>query len=148
MQQLGNTQQATTLLYLPTPPLVDANNPLSYNTLSELNGNHWRKILIFLAKLQCPDTDWRSYRDHQLLKQHEAIIFSDQLLPGKKLHIVAGKANWSRLRLNPEHFSPLEESSRLLRQGNIILTPYPDYRQFPNHLIEQLRATIHASSKN
>lgn len=148
MNKLGNIEQATTLLYLPTPPVVDANNLLNYDTLCQLNGNHWRKILIILAKLQSPDTDWRTYRDHQLLQQHEAIIFSNQLLPGKQLHIVAGKANWSRLGLNPEQFSPLEESSRLLRQGNIILTPYPDYRQFPNHLIEQLRPSIHASSEN
>ncbi|BBB27218.1 DUF6942 family protein [Amphritea japonica] len=148
MQQLGNSAQATTLLYLPTPPLVNTNNPLDYGALCELNGNHWRKILIILAKLQCPDTDWRNYRDQLLLKQHEAIIFSDQLLPGKQLQIVAGKASWGRLGLNPEQFSPLEESNRLLRQGNIILTPYPDYRQFPNHLIDQLRPIIHASNKD
>ncbi|WP_290702763.1 hypothetical protein [Amphritea sp.] len=145
MQQLGNTKQASTLLYLPTPPTVDAMKPLDYASLCELNGNHWRKILIILAKLQCPDEDWRSYRDQQLLRQREAIIFGDQLLPGKQLHIVAGKASWERVGLDPEQFLPLEESNRLLQQGNIILTPYPDYRQFPNHLIERLRPIIHAS---
>lgn len=145
MQQLGNTKQASTLLYLPTPPIVDDRKPLDYATLCELNGNHWRKILIILAKLQCPDSDWRSYRDQQLLQQSEAIVFGDQLIPGKQFHIIAGKASWERLRFDPEQFVPLEESSRLLQQGNIILTPYPDYRQFPNHLIEQLRPIIHPS---
>jgi hypothetical protein len=145
MQQLGNTKQASTLLYLPTPPTVDAKKPLDYASLCKLNGNHWRKILIILAKLQCPNEDWRSYRDHQLLQQREAIIFKDQLLPGTQLHIIAGKASWERLGLDPEQFLPLEESSRLLQQGNIILTPYPDYRQFPNHLIERLRPLIHTS---
>lgn len=148
MKQLGNAKQASTLLYLPTPPIVDANTPLDYASLCELNGNHWRKILIIFAKLQCPNDDWRSYRNQKLLQQHEAIIFEDQLLPGNQLHIIAGKASWERLRLDTEQFLPLEESNRLLQQGNIILTPYPDYRQFPNQLIEQLRSVIHASRKD
>ena len=142
MLTLGNPENATTLLYLPSPPLTDTNTPLSYTRLCELNGNHWRKILIILAKLQSTDTTWRHYRDQQLLTQHEAIIFTDQLLCGDKLHIVAGKASWQRLGLDQQQFTPIDASGRLLRQDNIILTPYPDYRQFPNTLIEQLRPVI------
>ncbi|WP_420897535.1 DUF6942 family protein [Amphritea opalescens] len=37
-------------------------------------------------------------------------------------------------------------SGRLLQRDNIILTPYPDYRQFPNQLIDQLRPIIQAFS--
>ncbi|WP_372598589.1 hypothetical protein [Amphritea sp.] len=144
MFTLGNPETATTLLYLPSPPVTDADNPLSYARLCELNGNHWRKILIILAKLQSTETPWRHYRDEQLLAQHEAIVFTDFLLPGHKLHIVAGKASWQRLGLNQQHFTPIDENGRLLRQGNIILTPYPDYRQFSNTLIDQLRPEIQA----
>ncbi|WP_299204129.1 hypothetical protein [uncultured Amphritea sp.] len=144
MDVLGNPDSASTLLYLPSPPIVDTETPLNYARLCELNGNHWRKILIILAKLQSTESAWRDYRDQQLLTQHEAIIFTDHLLPGTKLHIVAGKASWQRLGLDPQTFSPLEASGRVFRRDNIILTPYPDYRQFPNQLIEQLRPIIQA----
>jgi len=143
-QTLGNVDTATTLLYLPTPPIIDPQYPLDYDRLCTLNGNHWRKILIILAKLQAPDQHWRTYRDQQLLKQQEAICFGDQLLDHQQLHLVAGKANWQRLGLNPQDFTAIETSGRLLQRDNIILTPYPDYRQFPNQLIDQLRPIIQA----
>lgn len=146
MDALGNLQSASTLLYLPAPPIIDTTNPLDYARLCELNGNHWRKILIILAKLQSTESAWRDYRNQQLLTQHEAIVFGDQLLSGNKLHIVAGKASWQRLGLDPQTFTPLEASDRVFRRDNIILTPYPDYRQFPNQLIEQLRPIIQAYS--
>lgn len=140
---LGNTRCATTLLYLPTPPIIDPQQPLDYQTLCALNGNHWRKILIILAKLQSSEQDWRDYRDQQLLRQREAICFTEQLLLGKRqLHLVAGKASWLRLGLNPQHFTALDENNRLFQRDNVILTPYPDYRQFPNQLIDQLRPII------
>lgn len=142
MQQLGNTEQASTLLYLPTAPIVDPTNATDYQSLVKLNGNHWRKILIILAKLQCPDQNWRDYRDQQLLEQREAISFKNHLDPGNKFHIVAGKASWQRLGLDLAGFHPLEESGRLYQKGRIFLTPYPDYRQFPNQLIELLRPRL------
>ena len=136
MEYLGNIHQASTLLYLPTPPIVDPQSPCDYNRLCELNGNHWRKILIILAKLQSPDNNWRYYRDRNLLRRHEAISFRDYLEPGKALHIIAGRASWERLGVDYTEFMPLGDSNRLLIRDNILLTPYPDYRQFPNHLIE------------
>ncbi|WP_417224621.1 DUF6942 family protein [Amphritea sp.] len=150
-QALGNTDSATTLLYLPTPPLIDPQQPLDYDRLCSLNGNHWRKILIILAKLQSSDTHWREYRDQQLLQQHEAICFSEQLLEHsqnpQRLHIVAGKANWQRLGFDPQQFIALDDNSRLFQRDNIILTPYPDYRQFPNQLIDQLKPLIKAFNR-
>ena len=139
MEYLGNICQASTLLYLPTPPIVDPQSPCDYNRLCELNGNHWRKILIILAKLQSPDNNWRNYRDNKLLQQQEAISFRDCLEPDKALHIIAGRASWDRLGLDHTGFMPLEDSNRLLLRDNILLAPYPDYRQFPNHLIEMAR---------
>lgn len=150
-QTLGNTTSATTLLYLPTPPLVDPQQPLDYDRLCALNGNHWRKILIILAKLQSSGAHWREYRTQQLLQQHEAICFSGQLLEHAKdpqrLHIVAGKANWQRLGFDPQQFTALDDDSRLFQRDNIMLTPYPDYRQFPNQLIDQLRPLIKAFTR-
>lgn len=136
MEYLGNIDQASTLLYLPTPPVIDPEQPLEYQRLCQLNGNHWRKILIILAKLQAPDTNWQAYRDTTLLKQNEAVSFRGNLEPDKTVHIIAGRASWERLGMDLSEFLPLEESGRLLFKGNILLTPYPDYRQFPNHLIE------------
>jgi hypothetical protein len=128
------------ILYLPNPPLMPAaDQPLDIKQLITINGNHWRKIFTILAKLKAADGDWRSYRDHKLLQQKEAICFDDRLLAGSARHLIAGKASWIRLGLDPNDFEPLDDQQRLWRRDNVFLTPYPDYRQFPNVLIEQLK---------
>ena len=150
---------ATTLLYLPSPPLlpenaVDSTNHsalmlsssgLTMAQLIELNGNHWRKIMTILAKLCSPQNDWREYRDQQLLQQHEAICFESALRPGRQIQLVAGKASWQRLGLDLNDFSALDSAQRLWRcnqHPQLFLTPYFDYRQFPNALIEQLKPLL------
>ncbi|MEH6576607.1 MAG: hypothetical protein V7731_05970 [Amphritea sp.] len=144
-QHILGTPSARVILYLPNPPLLPDTHAIDLTALIQLNGNHWRKILTIFAKLCSADNNWREYRDHNLLKEHEAICFSDQLLHsnnGQIVHLVAGKASWTRLDLNPDAFTALDEASRIRIKDNIILTPYPDYRQFPNALIEQLRPLI------
>ncbi len=156
---------ASLVLYLPNPPLIEADSSnrdsskrhatsIDIDELIALNGNHWRKILTILAKLNCGHNDWRHYRDHQLLRQHEAVCFDDQLRPGSTIHLVAGKSSWQRLGLEPDPeptaklFEPLDDQQRLWKgavsgvQGDIYLTPYFDYRQFPNALIELLKKQI------
>lgn len=145
----SSTAQLT--LYLPNPP---ARLPPTMSLaqpdiaqLTELNGNHWRKIFTILAKLCAPDEDWRSYRDQQLLRS-EQISFTSTLADHQGWHLVAGKSTWQRLGFASEGgvdegMECLEEQGRLFRQGRILLVPYPDYRQFPNQLIEQLRAMLH-----
>lgn len=131
------------ILYLPTPPVLPAaGSPTRISELIALNGNHWRKIFSILAKLSAPDGDWRSYRDNALLHRKEAISFDDSLMAGSARHLVAGKASWLRLGLNQDDFQPLDDRQRLWTRDNILLTPYPDYRQFPNALIEQTRALL------
>ncbi|MCW8885625.1 MAG: hypothetical protein OQK12_10280 [Motiliproteus sp.] len=131
------------ILYLPNPPLRESiEQPVDVPELIALNGNHWRKIFTILAKLCGPAASWKQYRDHDLLKQKEAISFGDSLIPVNARHIVAGKASWGRLGLDQLDFDSLDDQQRVWKKGNVFLTPYPDYRQFPNELIEQLKHFI------
>ncbi|WP_261841918.1 DUF6942 family protein [Aliamphritea ceti] len=144
---LGNSQ-AEICLYLPTPPILE-NGWQGYDDAVRQNGNHWRKILIILSKIACPTDDWRSHRDNALLET-EAINFRNSLNTAAKVHLIAGKASWERLGMIASEqspadtgFTPLDDSGMLWRKDNLILTPYPDYRQFPNHQIDCLRAALY-----
>jgi len=142
-------------LYLPNPPTeippgMDLSPP-DISLLTDLNGNHWRKIFTILAKLASPDENWREYRDQHLLQHTEQISFSDTLEERGGWHLVAGKASWQRLGFSdeldrPQNMQPLDEHGRIYIRDRIVLTPYPDYRQFPNLLIDQLRLRLHPSS--
>ncbi len=135
---------ATVTLYLANPPQVRT----EFVSVSEIiadNGNHWRKILTILAKLNCGDEPWKSYRDNKLLKLGEMICFEPSLQQSEggkgdkeRWHLVAGKASWQRLGFDCQQFTPLDDEGRAFYRGRVILTPYPDYRQFPNQLIEQV----------
>lgn len=135
-------------LYLPNPPseippTMDLARP-DIALLTTLNGNHWRKIFTILAKLSAPDDNWRGYRDQHLLQHAEQISFSDTLEEREGWHLVAGKASWQRLGFademdQPHDMQPLDEEGRIYIKDRIVLVPYPDYRQFPNQLIEMLR---------
>lgn len=139
MTTLGSARHPDCILYLPNPPQWDDHQPLDLAALIAANGNHWRKILTIFAKLRSPDGDWRAYRDQQLLKSTELISFEDRLTDAPQaIHLIAGKASWERLGLKSRAFEPLD-GDRLYQQGRIFLTPYPDYRQFPNQLIDTLR---------
>lgn len=149
----SSTPQLT--LYLPNPPqqLPPAMSPTKPDIaqLTELNGNHWRKIFTILAKLSAPNDNWRDYRDRQLLQHSEQICFADELEAHPGWHLVAGKASWQRLGLSDDkgvsgEMICLEEQGRLFRQGHVLLVPYPDYRQFPNQLIEQVRGILHPNA--
>lgn len=135
------TSEPQLVLYLPNPPTIPAGHSgLDVPALIEYNGNHWRKILTILAKICSQEPDWRQYRDGKLLRGNfEAISFGTALRASARWHVVAGKASWQRLGLEPETFEPLNNEGRLLARDNVLLTPYPDYRQFPNRSIEQVR---------
>jgi hypothetical protein len=138
-------------LYLPNPPLIPASKQgeqsLDIPGLIQHNGNHWRKIFSILAKLCTPEGQrWQDYRDLELLHRHEVICFADSLMPDADWHLVAGKASWQRLGFDPITFSPLDEDGRVLVRGNVLLTPYPDYRQFSNRTVGQVRRLVKAES--
>ncbi len=131
------------LLYLPNPPnLSNGDNAVS---IIQANGNHWRKILSIYAKLVVKEGRWQDYRDGDLLRE-QAISFHDTLIAPNTgeycVHWVAGKASWERLGISLTGFTALDAEERAWYKGNILLTPYPDYRQFPNRLIEEIRVWL------
>lgn len=141
-------------LYTPQcPPLPEYQHLSGYRAaaageipaLIAASGNHWRKIFSIFAKLYgalyLPDKRWQEVRDRHLFsaQSRSAWLPHSQLLPGpQRLHIIGGKdfgsafgpAHSSRTKLDPE--------GRLEVSGNCIFTPYLDYRQFPNALIDTL----------
>lgn len=145
---LGKPAQAEIILYLPTQPIMPDDGKVDIPSLIELNGNHWRKIFSIYAKLCVQRGSWQEYRDQQLLTSRQAISFKDQLYDKNAIHIIAGKASWHRLDLNPETFKTLDNKglshSTNSEKGTLLLTPYPDYRQFPNILVEQIRQHLYS----
>ncbi len=124
------------------PPAINSGGVLSVPDLITLNGNHWRKILTIFAKLTSPDDDWKTYRDHCLLQEREVICFADSLCESASFHLIAGKASWEYLGVNLLEFQALDVEQRLWVKGNVMCTPYFDYRQFPNALVDVARARI------
>ncbi|GIU05554.1 DUF6942 family protein [Shewanella morhuae] len=147
--------------YLPTPPLIPDGWHYSQveaiAALIALNGNHWRKIFTIMAKISLPEGDWRHYRDQTLLKRNEMIcIGGTELIASAKVHIVAGQMAAHRLGLSLATTDYTNAAQLLSIQHKSItfiklpthpaqyclLTPYLDYRQYPNQLIELTRQQI------
>ncbi|WOT03898.1 DUF6942 family protein [Shewanella youngdeokensis] len=145
-------EQTVTSIYLPTSPIKGDqwhyNNIDAVQSLIDLNGNHWRKILTIAAKLSVTGQNWRQYRDANLLKQHEAIITAAvSLQPNSTTHIICGHESALALGLqwNSANYKPLiAGDNKLLKhhQLPIYLCPYLDYRQFPNHHINIVRQAL------
>ena len=130
--------------YLPTLPLFPDNwqhNQVdAVASLIALNGNHWRKIFTIMAKIMCPSEDWKTYRDHFLLKEKEQIHINTKVLSSTaQVHIISGQASADKLTLNLTDFSPISSNPRLTMLQTCLHVPYLDYRQYPNALIEVTR---------
>lgn len=133
-------------LYLPHRPnalaqLVDAP---SASALVTANSNHWRKIVTLLAKLASPVADdWRKFRDQELF-QHTALCFAPQLSGTAAWHWIGGKDNLQRFDNLRYNARPLPNSPEVLIDPahQLLLTPYPDYRQLSNALVEQIRTAL------
>lgn len=136
------------VLYIENRPIRPKNMPsnelLSIPVLIDLNGNHWRKIFTIFAKLMSPDENWREYRDRCLLTKNEAICFTEQRQESAQVHIVSGKSCWESMGFDMDEFTPLDPQQRLWVRGNILCTPYFDYRQFPNALVVIAREWLQA----
>lgn len=140
--------------YLPNEPLLPINWHSSHENavtkLIELNGNHWRKILTIMAKICAPDNNWKHYRDTQLLKQNERIIIgSNQIfteVDHKPLwHFLVGAVVTEQLSQHIEHssFVIIDDKEKLLfNNQSTFITPYLDYRQYPNQLIAATRQVM------
>lgn len=164
---LLGAQTAAVAFYLPTPPILPAAwDPMATDAVAQLmalNGNHWRKIITLMAKICAPDEDWRTYRDRQLLKHHEIIfIGATTFSPHARRHLVTGRAAADRLGLNEEDAMGIagapalkllklkgtsnEPSADEPTEEKILLTPYLDYRQYPNKLVEVTRRCLGAGA--
>lgn len=142
------------ILYVPRPiPFADLENPNVSRALGENEAidimkncsNDWRKIFSTFSKIIHPIIEapctWQNYRDQHLLQAHgnEALVFGPYLLDSKfpdAVHIIAGKNFYKDFELPSRSWSTLEETSNLHRSGLLFKTPYFDYRQFPNRLID------------
>lgn len=144
------------VLYLPTrPDLIkyEAKRVLRGLSIGEvpqvisLTGNHWRKIFSIFSKIShglnpSKSETWQIYRDEVLLTSSggEMITFSKKVIKssGMCIHIITGKGHCEKFDLPFERFKKIDVESKILHYQSIYMTPYFDYRQFPNQLIEAL----------
>ncbi|UJF23312.1 DUF6942 family protein [Shewanella sp. OMA3-2] len=155
------------IFYLPTPPVIPPDwresETDAVKQLIDANGNHWRKITVIISKLVCKKLScWRETQT-RLLQQNSdehlpvaiAIVSepierdNDILLDPAILHIICGKNTFSRFTIKSELLNKslsLNKNQTILYHQQVFLSPYLDYRQFPNALIELLRPMLHQSS--
>ena len=132
---------------LPNPPILPSQGErlgevVSASQLIELNGNHWRKILTIMSKLTVQNySDWRQFRDDQLLFKVGLAFSPSQIENYKGLVVVVGKTFRESIPI-PECAEVYGESHLAYKAELFVWTPYLDYRQFPNILIESLRKRI------
>lgn len=161
--------------YLPNPPKLPAGID-NYQQLCQLtdcvdlliqtNGNHWRKILVILAKLGAglelkrmpSEKEWKHFRDHKLLITAAInISFEHSLAKHDGIHLIASQQHWPHFinahNLNAAETLSTHKKAIVLHQDKQLpcyfisdekklFAPYLDYRQFPNRLIEQCLAQI------
>jgi hypothetical protein len=144
--------------YLPNEPLIPDNWHSSQEDavakLIELNGNHWRKILTIIAKICAPDNNWKHYRDAQLLKQNERIMIGENhaFIGGtneRVWHFLVGTVVSEQLsnKMSPPSFIIIDDKEKLhFNNQTTLITPYLDYRQYPNQLIAKTRLLISSHS--
>lgn len=133
------------VLYLPHRPngLEQLTREPDAGLLMDRNSNHWRKIVTLLAKVASPDEEWRSFRDDALF-QHTALCFAPRLMDVNAWHWIGGKDNLQRFNIDGLHPVPLRDSPAVAidNEKQILLTPYPDYRQLNNATVSQIRTVL------
>jgi hypothetical protein len=122
--------------------------PLNEGEVTQLigvNGNHWRKIFSIMAKFRVlMHTDWhdtwQSYRDNALLTLNGREDICIGALPSEinKPTIITGHT-FAKDLTDLSTFDTTSFSDKILYDKSklIFVTPYLDYRQFPNALLEQ-----------
>jgi hypothetical protein len=75
------------------------------------------------------------------------VHYSDDLkLPSVCWHIICGKEAQLRMGItDPRQYSSLDDQQKIQRQPPVLMTPYLDYRQYSNALIELTRQHIAAT---
>lgn len=140
-------ESAKWCFYLPNPPQLPLNwhdqQPNAMASIVALNGNHWRKISVIMAKISAPDDDWRRYQA-SLLRQDTQIQFAaDDYKKQANIHLICGQQSAQKLgidiKLTPQSFMDVSGANQTR-----ILLPYLDYRQLPNRTINELRQYLNA----
>ncbi|WP_160153869.1 hypothetical protein [Microbulbifer sp. ALW1] len=133
------------ILYLPHRPegLDELINAPDAQRLMANNSNHWRKIVTLLAKVASPHEEWRSFRD-DVLFEHTALCFSVRLQELDAWHWIGGKDNLQRFSIDGLNAKPLRAAPdvALDPEKQILLTPYPDYRQLSNATVTEIREAL------
>ncbi|MBM6550231.1 DUF6942 family protein [Marinomonas ostreistagni] len=129
---------------LPNKPVlpegVNHHTEITVDRLIALNGNHWRKILTILAKLVADEQeDWRIVRDQHIWKRVHLVFAAHELQGLTGIKMVVGKTFLSAIP-QPTVATPVGAGRHYAYSAQDWLwTPYLDYRQFPNQLIEEIR---------
>ena len=134
------------ILYLPHRPngLGRLQQCPDATELVAANSNHWRKIVNLLAKVACPVTqEWRHYRDTSLF-QENTLCFAPELANCECWHWIGGKDNLQRFAGLSHNARPLDGDPGVSvdTERRLLLTPYPDYRQLSNALVEKVRLSL------
>ncbi|WP_226662121.1 DUF6942 family protein [Microbulbifer aggregans] len=133
------------VLYLPHRPngLEELLQIPDAGMLMDNNSNHWRKIVTLLAKVASPTAEWRGFRDRELF-QRTALCFAPRLMDISAWHWIGGKDNLERFNIDGLNPVPLQGTPTVAidSKRQILLTPYPDYRQLSNATVSQIRAAL------
>jgi len=148
-------RQNRLILYIDKAPPFEGFEEFKTFSRSDLtqvmeSGNHWRKIINIFAKLafglnskDCGS--WQEYRDRYLLRDGDEIILVNHqtLIEDSGIHLICGKNQFESMDLEEAAFQSLDTEGKVRVCENVIQTPYFDYRQFPNKLIDELVQYLH-----
>lgn len=136
------------------PPFEDFEEftPFTHHHLAQVmaSGNHWRKIINIFAKLAfgfkgmgC--SSWQEYRDRFLLRDSGELILVNRtnLIDDDGIHLICGKKQFDSMNLGEGVLQSLDAEGKVRVRDRVIQTPYFDYRQFPNKLIDELIKYLH-----
>ena len=139
-------------IYIANRPPID-----NYPIMQELRGmlpgeidhivrhtsNHWRKVFNVYAKflfdwqtqtLNNVLTRWQDYREQAMFQDNSvaSLLFTPPRFDDAtaRFHIVAGKTYAASLNLPPLVW--IDQYFALNREHQLIVSPYPDYRQLSN----------------
>ena len=134
------------ILYLPHRPngLARLQQRPDATELVAANSNHWRKIVNLLAKMASPVAeDWRHFRD-ECLFQNTALCFVPAMTDKECWHWIGGRDNLQRFAGLQHNACPLAGAPGVSvdTERRLLLTPYPDYRQLSNALLEKVRLCL------
>ncbi|WP_418903736.1 DUF6942 family protein [Marinomonas ostreistagni] len=138
------------IFLLPNTPILpehmDHYSNCSPKLLIDMNGNHWRKILTIIAKLlTAPGEDWRIVRDQYIWERARLCFSADELPLKGEYSVIVGKTFLEELPIPHDADQIVCGKHAVYISGSCIWSPYLDYRQFPNMLIEALKTRLKVS---